>query len=120
VTPVKSQGKCGSCYTFAAVGLQFGATLKFIYEFFHQTGALEAAYRQKYGQLVPLSEQDFVDCTTSYGNVGCGGGSAEANFHYAHDVIAAGSSNVAAVRQFGVNTEAAYPYTGKVLTGTKF
>jgi C1A family cysteine protease len=62
VTPVKDQGKCGSCWSFST------------------TGALEGAYFNKYGNLESFSEQQLVSCdnfknTQNRGHDhGCSGG----------------------------------------------
>lgn len=80
VSPVKNQGKCGSCWTFSTVG------------------AVEAHTMIKYdGQFTSLSEQQLVDCAGAYDNYGCRGGLPSHAFEY---IAAAG----------GISSEEAYPY----------
>lgn len=67
VSPVKNQGKCGSCWTFSTVG------------------ALESHYIKKYGQFKNLSEQQLVDCAGDYDNHGCNGGLPSHAFEYIKD-----------------------------------
>jgi len=69
VTPVKTQGSCGSCWTFAT------------------TGAIEGAWKLAGGNITDLSEQQLIDCNTGkiYGeeaNNGCKGGSMDPAFKY--------------------------------------
>ncbi|XP_048583024.1 counting factor associated protein D isoform X2 [Nematostella vectensis] len=56
VTPAKAQGRCGSCWTFSAMG------------------PIEGAYALKTGKLKDFSEQQLLDCSWGFGNNGCRGG----------------------------------------------
>lgn len=66
VSPVGTQGQCGSSWAFSS------------------TGAIESLYMIEKGvKEIDLSEQDLMDCTHDYGNVGCYGGGMMSNcFRY--------------------------------------
>ena len=81
VTPIKNQGQCGSCWAFSA------------------TGGLEGLTKVGYDQLQSFSEQQLVDCSTSYGNHGCNGGLMDNAFKF--------------VQAKGIVHEDEYAYTAK-------
>merc|ERR1712147_459711 len=82
VTPVKNQAQCGSCWAFSS------------------TGSLEGAHFLATGNLVSLSEEQLVQCSTV--NSGCNGGLMDYAFEYAEKTP--------------MVEESAYPYTSG--TGT--
>merc|ERR1719218_372071 len=79
VTPVKDQGQCGSCWAFST------------------TGGLEGAWELATGNLVSMSEQQFVDCSKQ--NSGCNGGLMDTAFRFAEGTAVA--------------TESSYAYTAR-------
>lgn len=64
VTPVKSQGHCGSCYSFSV------------------TGVMEGQHFKKTGQLVSFSEQQIIDCARHFNTYGCQGGYMNGAYKY--------------------------------------
>jgi len=79
---VKNQGGCGSCWAFGT------------------TGAVEAHWALASGTLVPLSEQQLVDCAGAFGNAGCNGGLPSQAFEYIKHVG-------------GIEASKDYTYTGR-------
>ena len=55
VNPVQNQASCGSCWAFSSIA------------------AMESSHAIQTGELLKLSEQQFVDCSKG-GNEGCNGG----------------------------------------------
>jgi cathepsin L len=63
----------------------------------------------KYGQLVSLSEEHVIDCTSAYGNNACNGGWLTNGYDFARDDTTFGAT--ASVRQFGLDSETNYAYS---------
>jgi len=84
VDPVRDQGQCGSCWAFAT------------------TANAESAWALAKGQLLDLSEQYLVDCSSGKGyyNMGCNGGNPDSAFKY--------------MINNGQCSDSSYPYTSGV------
>ena len=80
VSSVKNQERCGGCWAFSS------------------SGAVESAWAIKNNVLYNLSQQELIDCSSDYGNHGCGGGSMDLGFKYIIDN--------------GLCTNLTYPYVG--------
>lgn len=83
VSPIRDQGQCGSCWAFSG------------------TATVESAVAIKTGELLDLSEQESVDCSTfknGYTNIGCNGGMYDTMWKYVKD-------------NGGICSEESYPYT---------
>lgn len=82
-TQPENQRDCGSCYAYSIAG------------------SIEGQIFKKTGMLLPLSEQQLVDCSTSTGNLGCSGGSLRNTLRYLE-------------KAKGLMAKKYYPYKAKV------
>lgn len=76
------QQQCGSCWAFST------------------TGSTEGQYFRKTKRLISFSEQQLVDCSQEFGNLGCNGGLMDSAFKY--------------IMKYGIEKEVTYPYTAQV------
>lgn len=81
VSVVKNQGRCGSCWSFST------------------TGSIESHLSIYKNETVLLSEQELVDCSWMYANMGCSGGMVDRAYRY--------------IKRFGLVPENDYPYDAK-------
>ena len=82
VSPIRDAGQCGSSWAFAAIDVA------------------ESAVALKTGKLTALSPQELVDCSGSFHNMGCSGGTAANALSYI-------------LQKGGLSTSADYPYTAR-------
>lgn len=93
VTAVKNQGACGSCWAFCS------------------TAALESTYLIDRAITLSLSEQELVDCSSTYGNSGCNGGWPTNAYRYiiAKQILSTSSYPYVAKKQSCKRTKTAKP-----------
>lgn len=87
-----------NCIVSKGCELLFGSGLGACWAF-SATGAIEGINKIVTGSLVSLSEQELIDCDTSY-NAGCDGGLMD----YAYQFV---------INNHGIDTEEDYPYQAR-------
>jgi len=103
ITPIKNQGRCGSCWTFST------------------TGSLEAHTCIHNPDIdcttwSGLAEQQLLDCASAYDNHGCRGGLPSHAFEYIKDAggISAEAAYAYNASDVGPCTAGAYPVAARV------
>jgi C1A family cysteine protease len=89
VTPVKDQGDCGGCWSFAT------------------TGNIESMWAIAGNQLTPLSEQELLECDNYFPCMGCNGGEMSCAYVF-----------LSGEKKGQIATEASYPYTAGAASKT--
>ncbi len=103
MTPVKDQGQCGSvrvtCAAWCGLCLSPHCSPPLVAQCwaFSATEEIETDWIMAGNSMVELSPEQIVDCDTAGQDQGCNGGYSTGAYAY--------------VEKYGLETEAAYPYT---------
>ncbi|XP_054165167.1 uncharacterized protein LOC128962791 [Oppia nitens] len=91
VTPARDQGPCGACWSLVSAAALESHLMK--------VQIAEGKFDPS--KQLSLSEQNLIDCSTSFGTLGCDGGNTRNAFEYVNITK-------------GLNSINDYPYTGKL------
>ncbi|CAG2177644.1 unnamed protein product, partial [Oppiella nova] len=109
VTPPRNQGKCGSCWSFAAACVLESHNMKRL--------IAEGKFDPKSQPKITVSEQNMIDCSGDYGTLACEGGLYCRYSHErpspAHLVGMPQQAFKYVYENKGINGVDVYPYTGK-------